>query len=81
MGVSGNLWSGLKEVKLLVVYDVECEMALEPMQGNQASSRVDVGYTDLFCINVVTSVSFYTWDSVPGDSLEFHQENRGSLRV
>ena len=31
-----------------MVYDVERGMALEPMQGNQASSRVDVGYTELF---------------------------------
>ena len=63
-----------------MVYNVESWMALEPMQGNQASSRVDVGYTDLFCIHVVTSVS-YTWDSVPGDSLEFHQANQGFLDV
>ena len=56
-------------------------MALEPMQGNGASSRVDVGYTKLFHAPVVISVSFQTCDSVPGDSLEFHQANQGSLRV
>ena len=55
-------------------------MALEPIQGNLASFRVDVGYTELFCIHV-TSLSFYTWDSVPGDSLEFHQANQGFLHV
>ena len=38
MGVSGNLWGCLKEVKPLVVYDVEHGMALEPMQGNRGSS-------------------------------------------
>ena len=43
MGVSGNLWSCLKEIKPLVVYDVECGKALEPMQGNQASILVDLG--------------------------------------
>ena len=38
----------IKEVKPLVVYTVECGMALEPMQGNQASSRCDLGYTEGF---------------------------------
>ena len=41
-----------------MVYNVERWMALEPMQGNQVSARVDVGYTELFCIHAVTSVSF-----------------------
>ena len=58
MVVSGNLWSCLKEVKPLVMYDVERVMALEPMQGNRASFRVDLGYTELFRIPAVTSVSF-----------------------
>ena len=31
------------EVKPLVVYDVESGMAVDPMQGPQASSRVDWG--------------------------------------
>ena len=43
MGVSGNLWSFLKEVKPLVVYDVERGMAMEPVQGKWASSPVDLG--------------------------------------
>ena len=58
MGVSGNPWSYLKEVKPLVVYDVECGMALEPLQGNRASFPLDLAYTCLFCVHVVTSVSF-----------------------
>ena len=33
-------------------------MALEQMQGDQASSHVDLGYTELFQIPAVTSVSF-----------------------
>ena len=53
----GNLWSCLKEVKPLVVFDGECRMALDPRQGNQVSSRVDLGYTELFRVAVVTSVS------------------------
>ena len=57
-GVSGNLWSCLKEVKPLVMYDVECGMALETMHGNWASSRIDLGYTELFHVPAVTSVSF-----------------------
>ena len=32
--VSGNLCSCLKEVKPLVMYDVEQGIALDPMQGN-----------------------------------------------
>ena len=53
----GNLWSCLREVKPLVLLDEESGMALEPMQGNQASSRVDLQYTDLFLIAAVTSGS------------------------
>ena len=80
-GVSGNLWSCLKEVKPLVVYDEERRIAMEPMQGKWVSSRVDLGYTQLFCVPEVTSVFFSSCDSVLGDSLEFHQGNRGSLHV
>ena len=81
MGVSGKLWSFLKEVKPLVMYAVECRMAVDPMKGNLASSRVDWGYTVEFHVPAVISVSFYTCDSDLGDSLEFHQANQGSLHV
>ena len=57
-GVSGNLWSCLKEVKPLVVYDVKRGMAMDPMQWNWASSSVDLVYTKLFHVLVLTSVSF-----------------------
>ena len=57
MGVSGKLWSCLKEVKPLVVYDVECGMAMEPMQGKLASSQVDLGYTGIFCIPEVSIIT------------------------
>ena len=53
----GNIWSCLKEVKPLVVFDGECRMALEPRQGNTASSQVDLGYTELFSVAAVTSGS------------------------
>ena len=33
-------------------------MALEVMEGNRASSQVGLGYTKLFRIPAVTSVSF-----------------------
>ena len=36
--VSGNLWIVVKDVKPLVVYDVECEMAMDSMNGICASS-------------------------------------------
>ena len=48
----------LKDVSPLILYDVERAMAMEPMQGKWASSRVDLGYTELFCIPDVTSVFF-----------------------
>ena len=81
MFVSGILWIFLKDVKPLVVCDVECGMAIEQMQGKCASSWVDLGYTNLFCFSEVTSVFFASCDSVLQDSLEFHQGNRGSLSV
>ena len=56
MGVSGNLCSFLKEFNPLVVYDVEHSIAMEPMKWKWASSRVDLGYTELFCIPEVTAV-------------------------
>ena len=50
MGVSGNLSRFLKEVKPLVLYAVEHGIAMEQMSGKRASSCVDFGYTELFCI-------------------------------
>ena len=78
---SGNLSRFLKGVKPLVLYDVDRGVVMEPMQGKLASSQNDFGYTQLFCIFVVTSVFFSSCDSVVGDSLEFNQANRVSLRV
>ena len=56
-------------------------MVMEPMQGKLASSQIDLGHTDLFCVPEVTSVFFSSGDSVVGDPLEFSQANRGSLCV
>ena len=78
MGVSGNRWIVVKDIKTLVVYDVECEMAIDSVKGKCASSCVDFRYTNLFCIPMVTSESFSCCDSVLGDSLQFHQGNRCS---
>ena len=36
--MSGNLWIVVKYVKPGVVYDVECEMAMDSMKGKCASS-------------------------------------------
>ena len=74
-GVSENLCSFLKDVKPLELYSVEHGIAMEPMKGKWASSLVDMGYTELFCIPEVTSVFFSSSDRVLGDSLEFHQAN------
>ena len=71
--MSGNLCSFLKEVKPLVLYEVEHRISMEPMKGKWASSRVDLGYTELFCIPEVTAVLLSSCDSVLGDSLVFHQ--------
>ena len=56
-------------------------VVMEPMQGKLASSQFDFGYTELFGVPGVTSGFFSSCDSVVGDSLEFNQANRGSLRV
>ena len=68
-------------VNPLVLYDGDHGVVMEPMQGKLASSQFDIGYTEQFCIPGVTSVFFSSCDSVVGDSLEFNQANRGSLRV
>ena len=81
MVFSGNISSFLKGVKPLVLYDVDCGMVMEPMQGKLASSQFDLGYTELFCIPEVTSVFFSSCESVVGDSVEFNQANRDSLCV
>ena len=58
MDFAGKLWIVVKDVKPLVVYDVECEMAMDSMKGKCASFLVDLGYTNLFCIPEVTSLFF-----------------------
>ena len=71
----------LKGVKPLVLCDVDRGVVMEPMQGKLASSQIDFGYSEQFCIPGVTSVFFSACDSVFGDSLEFNQPNRDFLRV
>ena len=71
--VSGNLCSFLKEVNPLVLYYVEHGIAMETMKGKWTSSRVDLGYTELFCIPVVTAVFLSSCDRGLGDSLVFCQ--------
>ena len=46
---------------------------MEPMKGKWASSGVDLGYTELFCITEVIAVCLSSCDSGLGDSLVFHQ--------
>ena len=60
---------------------VDRGVVMEPMQRKLASSQIDFGYTEQFCIPEVTSVFFSSCDSVVGDFLEFNQANRGSLCV
>ena len=63
----------LKEVKPLVLYDVEHGISMETMKGKWASSRVDFGYTELFGILEVTAVFLSSCDSFLGDPLVFYQ--------
>ena len=56
-------------------------MVMETMQGKLALSQFDFGYTEEFCIPGGTSVFFSSCDNVLGDSLDFNQANRCSLRV
>ena len=45
---------------------MEHGIAMEPMKGKWASSRVDLRYTELFCIPEVTAVFLSSCDSVLG---------------
>ena len=69
------MWSFLKGVKPLVLYDLDHRMNMELIEGKLASSQFDLEYTELFCISEVTSVFFWSCDSDLGDSLEFNQAN------
>ena len=46
---------------------------MEPMKGKRASFRVDLGYTELFCIPEVTAVFPSSCDSGLGYFLLFNQ--------
>ena len=46
MVVSRNFWIVVKDVKPLVLYDVEHGMAMDAMQGKLASSPFDLVYTE-----------------------------------
>ena len=51
------------------MYNGEQGITLEIMQGNRASFQVELGYTKLFHIPAVMSVSFKTCEVFLGDSL------------
>ena len=70
-----------KGSQAIVLYDVDRGVVMESMQGKLSSSQFDFEYTEEYYIPGVTSVFFWSCDSVVGDSLEFNQANRGSLRV
>ena len=77
-GVSENICSFLKEVKPLVLYSVEHGIAMEPKKGNGLHVELTWGTPTYFAFLSCISAHLVC-DSVPGDSLVFHQENRGSL--
>ena len=47
-----------KESKPIVLYDLECGIALKAKQRDWLTFQVDLGYTELLDIPAVTSVSF-----------------------
>ena len=47
---------------------------MEQMRGKWASSCVNFGYTDIFCIPELTSEFISSLDSVLGNSLVFYQK-------
>ena len=66
-----TLWSSIKEIKALFVFDGELGIALHAMQGNRASSQ---GKGEvLYC--------FSTWGRNLGYILEFHWERPFKTRV
>ena len=65
----GTLWSSIKQIKVPYMFDWEHEIVLHAMQGNRASFQVELGYTKLFHIPAVMSVSFKTCEVFLGDSL------------
>ena len=69
-----NLCRFRKEVKPLVLYAVEHGIAKEQMRGKWASSCVDFGYTELFCIPEVHQCSSRIVTVFLG-TLMFDQEN------
>ena len=46
---------------------------MKPIKGKGASSQVDLGITELFCIPEETAVFLSSCDSGLGDYLVFHQ--------
>ena len=46
------------EGKPIVLYDLEWGIALKPKKRDCSSFQLDLGYTELFDIPAVTSVSF-----------------------
>ena len=54
---------------------------MDSMKGNVLHLELIWGTPINFEINEVTSVFFSSCDSLVGDSLEYNQINRGSLRV
>ena len=63
------------------MYAVEQGISMEQMRRKWASSCVDFGYTELFCIPELTSEFTSSCDSVLGYSPVFYQENQGYLHV
>ena len=46
---------------------------MEPVKGKMASFRVDLGYTEIFCIPEVIAMFFSSYDSGLRDFLVFNQ--------
>ena len=60
MGVAGNLCIVVKDVKPLVVYDVECKMAMESMKGWETGVQ-SLGWEDPLEKGKATHSSILAW--------------------
>ena len=87
MGGSGNLWIVVKVAKPLVVYEVECEMAMDSMKGKRASFELIWGTPIYFAFlrchqysSLVVTV-FLGFSSVPSGKSRFLTSLNGNMEL
>ena len=63
------------------MYDVQHGKAMEPMKGKWDSSRVDLGFTELFCIPEVIAVFLLSCEMKGEPAFKSLQGNPAIFRV